>query len=50
MQFGFVAPWQTIRNAVREKHFFMVHDDDLSKDLLFAPRFTHVDFGSVCKQ
>jgi hypothetical protein len=50
MQFGFVASWQSFRNAVREMHFFLVHDDHTCEDIMFSPRFIDGDFGSPWKQ
>jgi hypothetical protein len=41
--------WKIFRDASREKYFFLIHDDDLRKDFLFAPPFIVVDlvqFGS----
>jgi hypothetical protein len=50
LQFGFVASSPSFRYAVREKNFFLTHDDDLSKDFLFSPCFSASDSGSTWKQ
>jgi hypothetical protein len=34
-----------LRNAVREKHFFLAHDNDMSKDFMFSLSF---DSGDYC--
>jgi hypothetical protein len=50
VQFGFVASWQFFRNAVREKHFFLVNDENLSKDFMSTSCSSARDSGSVWKQ
>jgi hypothetical protein len=47
LRFKFVASWKFLRDVVREKHFFLVHDDDLPKDFMFSPRFIASDYGYV---
>jgi hypothetical protein len=42
--------WHYFRDGVREKHFFMIHNENLPKDLLLSPRFIAGDCASVWKQ
>jgi hypothetical protein len=39
--------WQLFRYTVKENHFVLVHDDDLSKDFGFSLRFSAGDCSLV---